>query len=98
MATRSIARYTMIGAVIAERHGFVFVHDRPHRMQTYQVTGIHCASCVVKIEKALRGVPGVTKASVNFATETASVEGDVPTETRAAAVAKVGGYKLEPID
>ncbi len=66
-------------------------------MTTYQVTGIHCASCVVKIEKALRGVPGVTRADVNFATETASVDGEVPLETLVAAVAKVGGYKLEPI-
>ncbi|MBI4143195.1 heavy-metal-associated domain-containing protein [Candidatus Uhrbacteria bacterium] len=66
-------------------------------MTTYQITGIHCASCVVKIEKALKAVPGVTKASVNFATETASVDGDVPTETLAAAVARVGKYTLEPI-
>ncbi len=63
-------------------------------MKTYQIIGIHCASCVTKIEKALQGVPGVTKASVNFATETAVVEGEVPMETLATAVARVGGYKL----
>lgn len=64
----------------------------------YQVQGIHCASCVVKIEKALASVPGVTKASVNFATEQATVEGEVPVETLAAAVARVGGYKLVPME
>lgn len=35
---------------------------------------MHCASCVLKIERALSGVPGVAKASVNIATETATVE------------------------
>ncbi|MDO8599394.1 MAG: heavy metal-associated domain-containing protein [bacterium] len=67
-------------------------------MTTYQITGIHCASCVVKIEKALKAVPGVTKASVNFATETASIDGEVPIETLAAAVARVGGYKIVPME
>src|SRR3546814_7731674 len=33
-----------------------------------------CASCAVRVEKALRGVPGVTAASVNRASETAHVE------------------------
>ena len=61
---------------------------------TYQVQGIHCASCVNKIEKALQGVPGVTKASVNFATEAATVDGDVSIEVLSAAIARVGGYKL----
>jgi len=67
-------------------------------MKTYQITGIHCASCVAKIEKALRGVPGVTKADVNFATETASVEGDVPFEALTAAIARVGGYTMEQVE
>ena len=60
----------------------------------YQVHGIHCGSCVQKIEKAINGVPGVTKVSVNFATMTATVDGDVPMEALAAAVARVGGYTL----
>ncbi len=33
-----------------------------------------CAACVSKVEKALRSIKGVTQASVNFATERASVE------------------------
>ena len=37
------------------------------------VTGMTCASCVTRVERALRGVPGVTAASVNLATERASV-------------------------
>jgi Cu+-exporting ATPase len=37
------------------------------------VTGMTCASCVRRVEKALAGVPGVQKASVNLATEKATV-------------------------
>ncbi|MCZ6788982.1 MAG: heavy metal translocating P-type ATPase, partial [Chloroflexi bacterium] len=35
---------------------------------TLRVDGMTCASCVVHVEKALRGVPGVVEASVNLAT------------------------------
>ncbi len=37
------------------------------------IRGMSCASCVDKIETQLRGLPGVIEASVNFATEKASV-------------------------
>lgn len=37
--------------------------------------GMHCASCVATIEKALTSVPGVTSASVNLATARAEIEG-----------------------
>lgn len=37
------------------------------------VEGMTCASCVGHVEKALAGVPGVTAASVNLATERASI-------------------------
>ena len=39
----------------------------------FAVEGMTCASCVGRIEKALGAVPGVTDASVNLATERASV-------------------------
>src|SRR5262245_15202187 len=38
------------------------------------VTGMHCAACVHKVERALRSVPGVTAAAVNLATERARVD------------------------
>jgi Cu+-exporting ATPase len=38
------------------------------------IGGMTCASCVARNEKALRRVPGVVTASVNFATEKATVE------------------------
>ena len=39
----------------------------------FPVKGMHCAACVNKVEGALRGVPGVETASVNLATERATV-------------------------
>lgn len=38
------------------------------------VAGMTCASCVGRVEKALRAVPGVLKAEVNLATEAARIE------------------------
>ncbi|MBC6441548.1 MAG: cadmium-translocating P-type ATPase [Rhodobacteraceae bacterium] len=40
-----------------------------------KIRGLHCASCVARAEKALKAVPGVTDARVNFAT--ASAQADV---------------------
>lgn len=40
------------------------------------VEGMHCASCVTRVENALRNVPGVTDASVNLATGRAKVIAD----------------------
>ncbi len=38
------------------------------------IEGMTCASCVARVEKALQAVPGVSRASVNLATERAAVE------------------------
>ena len=40
---------------------------------TYPLLGLHCAACVARAEKAVQAVPGVTKASVNLASETLTV-------------------------
>ncbi len=40
------------------------------------VQGMTCASCVARVEKALAAVPGVQQASVNLATEVATVQAD----------------------
>src|SRR5262250_3143452 len=39
----------------------------------FPVNGMHRAGCVAKVERALRGVPGVAEANVNLATERATV-------------------------
>jgi len=41
--------------------------------QTFPVTGMTCASCVLHVEKALKAEPGVEAVSVNLATNTAQV-------------------------
>ena len=44
----------------------------PDKHVTLPITGMSCANCAVTIEKALnKKVPGVVKASVNFAAERA---------------------------
>jgi copper chaperone CopZ len=58
--------------------------------KTLQITGMTCANCVNHVEKALKGVPGVTSASVNLALETARVQGTASPQALAAAVAKAG--------
>jgi copper chaperone CopZ len=40
------------------------------------ISGMTCASCVARVEKALAKVPGVRTAGVNLATERATVQGD----------------------
>lgn len=63
------------------------------------IEGMTCASCVVRVEKALGKVPGVQKASVNLATERANVVFDQSQVSLAqlnAAVAKAG-YKVGEI-
>ncbi len=44
------------------------------REATFGVTGMTCASCVGRVERALGKVPGVLEASVNLASEKATVE------------------------
>ncbi|HSB95282.1 MAG TPA: heavy metal translocating P-type ATPase, partial [Spongiibacteraceae bacterium] len=54
------------------------------------IQGATCAGCVRKIENALRAVPGVVQAEMNFATRRASVEGDISSDTLIAAVRGAG--------
>lgn len=46
------------------------------RKSVFRVHGMSCASCVARVERALKEVPGVASASVNLASETAVVEYD----------------------
>jgi P-type Cu+ transporter len=59
---------------------------------TLPVAGMTCASCVLRVEKALKAVPGVQEASVNLATELATVRADpsVAPDALVAAVRKAG--------
>ncbi len=61
-----------------------------HEPIRLSVSGMSCAGCVGTVEDALRAVPGVTTASVNFAEHTAQVEGSVSADALVAAVRKAG--------
>jgi heavy metal translocating P-type ATPase len=50
-------------------------YDVTSRPVDLQIEGMTCASCVARVERALKTVPGVTDASVNLATERAHVIG-----------------------
>ncbi|WP_028222548.1 heavy metal translocating P-type ATPase [Paraburkholderia oxyphila] len=75
------------------------------RVAELEIRGMTCASCAMRVEKALAKVPGVTRASVNLATEKATVEaraeagGDAAKALTAQLVAAVekAGYAAEPI-
>ncbi|HEY92705.1 MAG TPA: copper-translocating P-type ATPase [Dehalococcoidia bacterium] len=61
----------------------------------FPVAGMTCASCVSRVEEALTSVPGVISASVNLASEKATVEYVEGTELGALRQAvKEAGYKL----
>ena len=44
-------------------------------MEQYQVTGMSCAACASRVEKAVSGVPGVTSCAVSLLTNSMGVEG-----------------------
>lgn len=61
---------------------------------TLPVEGMTCASCVSRVERALRKVPGVLDATVNLANETATVRGDALSAAALAAAVDAAGYAV----
>lgn len=59
-------------------------------MKQYNVTGMSCASCVARVEKAVNKVDGVTSCSVNLLTNSMLVDGDVKSSDVISAVEKAG--------
>lgn len=64
------------------------------------LTGMHCSSCAMLIERSLKKVPGVAKANVNFAAEKATVLYDEATTDKSALIKAVeqAGYQAEEVD
>ena len=56
-----------------------------------EIEGMTCASCVARVERALKAVPGVSSAAVNLATERATITGSAGDAALMAAV-KDAGY------
>jgi P-type Cu+ transporter len=61
------------------------------------VRGMTCASCVARVEKALKKVPGVEDASVNLATEQATVHGAALDADAVVAAVAQAGYEAAPL-
>ncbi len=59
-------------------------------MEQYTVTGMSCAACAARVEKAVSGVPGVTTCSVSLLTNSMGVEGDANPSDIVAAVEAAG--------
>ncbi|OZI72652.1 copper-translocating P-type ATPase [Bordetella genomosp. 2] len=72
-------------------------YDVPASTVELAVGGMTCASCVGRVEKALKAVPGVAQATVNLATERATVRGVAAVQDLVAAIEKVG-YEARPAD
>ena len=68
------------------------------KKETYKIQGMHCASCVARIEHALSKTAGVHLASVNFVSESALVEfdEDLISESGLAKAVESAGYRLIP--
>jgi P-type Cu+ transporter len=69
---------TIIGGVSKGRNAKLMsvVAGKPVQSLTLPVEGMTCASCVLRVEKVLKRIDGVTGASVNLASENARVEFD----------------------
>ncbi|MBS9718362.1 heavy metal translocating P-type ATPase [Pseudohalocynthiibacter aestuariivivens] len=61
----------------------------------FQLEGMSCASCVGRVEKALRSIPGVSEANVNLARESASVSYSAPASlSQVSQALSAAGYPL----
>ncbi|MBE6558149.1 MAG: cadmium-translocating P-type ATPase [Ruminococcaceae bacterium] len=59
-------------------------------MKQYNVTGMSCAACQTRVEKAVNAIDGVTSCAVSLLTNSMGVEGDVSPEAVISAVEKAG--------
>ena len=59
-------------------------------MEQYTVTGMSCAACSARVEKAVAKVPGVTSCSVSLLTNSMGVEGSAPEQEIIKAVEEAG--------
>ena len=64
-------------------------------MEQYTVTGMSCAACSARVEKAVSKVPGVTACSVSLLTNSMGVEGTASSQDIMQAV-EAAGYGAAP--
>ena len=61
-------------------------------MKQYNVTGMSCAACSARVEKAVSKVPGVTACSVSLLTNSMGVEGTASRPNRSSRRWRQAGY------
>ena len=66
-------------------------------MKKYKISGMSCAACVARVEKAVGALEGVAQCSVNLLTNSMAVEGDASDGEIILAVEKAG-YGAEPAE
>ena len=76
---------------------YSYVAVRPHvrlpggmKMDQYNVTGMSCAACSARVEKAVSKVPGVTACTVSLLTNSMGVEGTASPDEIISAVTAAG--------
>ena len=72
-------------------------YEVPQASVELSVQGMTCASCVGRVEKSLRAVKGVKEATVNLATERATVRGTAGVDDLITAIEKIG-YEASLVD
>src|SRR3989475_11259106 len=100
MKTKVMIMASDIKPVIDERaEDFSPFQSMDESRTVLALEGMTCASCAMRIEKGLKKVPGVRDASVNFATEQATVMYDPAQTDVEQMVQKVDtvGYKAIPL-
>lgn len=90
-ASGSVDRQELVNTIVAAGYSV------PATAVDLSVEGMTCASCVGRVEKALKAIPGVDEAIVNLATERAHVRGSVDPNTLIAAI-QAAGYGARAID
>ena len=90
-AAGTVDRAALVAAV--EKAGYAV----PDATIDLAIEGMHCGSCVGRVEAALKAVPGVATASVNLATERATVSGHADSDALIAAIVGAG-YSARTIE
>ncbi|OTG87426.1 copper-translocating P-type ATPase [Acinetobacter sp. ANC 4558] len=81
---KPVERQILIHAI--EQTGY----DVPASQTELSIEGMTCASCVSRVEKAIKAVSGVQDANVNLATERATIKGTASIESLITAIDKTG--------
>ncbi len=92
--TRKI-KYLIEIFVVFSRHNKVRKHEEPRIVEQFYITGMSCAACVNRVEKAVSKTPGVTSVSVSLLTNSMVVEGTANSADIVKAVVDAG-YGASP--